>query len=164
MFKIDIDVVKMYEDVIIPEYKTIGSSGCDIRAYFSKTFFEEINDNNIIKDNKLIIHPRNTIAITTGLKFKIPEGFEMQVRPRSGLSLKTKMRIANSPGTIDSDYLGELKIIVDNISIYDPVIINHQDRIAQLVILPVYQGNFKIVNSFEETERGEGGFGSTGIK
>lgn len=92
---------------------------------------------------------------------EIPQGYELQIRPRSGLSLETKLRIANSPATIDSDYRGEIKIIVENIG-NTPIMISHHDRIAQGVLNEVPQANFILVEELNETERGDGGFGHTG--
>lgn len=94
---------------------------------------------------------------------EIPHGYELQIRPRSGLSFKTGLMVLNSPGTIDSDYRGEIKIILGNLGEKDEVIL-HGDRIAQAVLAPVIQGNFEEVTHVTETERGSGGFGSTGVK
>lgn len=154
MQQIEIDVVKMYPDVILPEYKTDGSAGCDVRAY--------LREKDFACDSRVIFHGEHGIMIPTGLKVKIPSGYYMAVVPRSGIAVKTTMRIANQPGTVDCDYLGEIKIIVDNNG--DDVVINHQDRIAQFIFLPYYQAKFKIVDKLEETVRGEGGMGSTGTK
>ena len=153
---INVKVLQMYPDVTIPFYATSGSAGCDIRAY--------LTDKNGYANGKLRIQSGETKAIPTGLKFQLPEGYEMQIRPRSGLSLKTKLRVANSPGTLDSDYTGELMIILDNISINSEAIIDHGDRIAQLIFAPVTVAKFNIVTELNKTERNEGGFGSTGIK
>lgn len=152
MNTINVDVVKMYPDVIIPKYQTSGSAGCDVCAYILNTQGEP---------SRHFLLPNDILLVPTGLKFKVPDGYEMQIRPRSGLSLKTKLRIANSPGTLDCDYIGELKIIVENIGSQEIQII-HGDRIAQLIFAPVLQANFAIKDSLEQTERGSGGFGSTG--
>jgi dUTP pyrophosphatase len=101
------------------------------------------------------------VLIPTGLAFEIPAGFEVQVRPRSGLSLKTGLLVVNSPGTIDADYRGEVKIIMGNLGEHDEVI-RHGDRIAQLVFSPITQAEFMSVTELTSTERGSGGFGSTG--
>jgi len=155
MKTVNVDICPMYSDVTIPEYKTSGSAGCDIRAY--------IKDYEPDTSEKVsYIYPGDTKLINTGIKVKVPEGYYMAVVPRSGLSLKTKMRIANSPGTVDSDYILEVGIIVDNIG-RDRITISHGDRIAQLLFLPCYQAIWKIKNNLEKTER-IGGFGSTGIK
>ena len=102
------------------------------------------------------------VLIPTGLVFEIPNGFELQVRPRSGLSLKKGLSIPNSPGTIDSDYRGELKIIVINLS-NQLVVIEDQQRIAQVVLCPVFQAQLEWVDELSTTQRGTGGFGSTGV-
>jgi len=153
--KINVKILKMYDDVTIPFYATSGSAGCDVRAY--------LTDKNGYPNNKLVIRPCETIAVPTGLRFGLPEGYEMQIRPRSGLSLKTKLRVANSPGTLDQDFIFELKIILNNISINSEAVIDHGDRIAQLVFAPVTIANFSLTNDLSETDR-KGGFGSTGIK
>lgn len=132
---------------VIPEYKTIGASGADVCAFLEKS----IN----IPSGKIAIIP-------TGLFFEIPEGYEIQVRPRSGLAAKNGVTVLNTPGTIDSDYRGELKIILINHGEKD-FVVNSGDRIAQIVIASVIQANFKMVESLSETERGNGGFGSTGV-
>lgn len=127
-----------------PFYATPGSAGCDIRS-----------------DETIWFSPNETKLVHTGIHIKVPEGFECQVRPRSGLSLKSGLRVANSPGTIDFDYIGEVCIIIHNTNDHS-VAINKGDRIAQLVFCPVYQADFIQVDELENTERGSGGFGSTG--
>jgi dUTP pyrophosphatase len=141
----NIKIKKLVEDAIIPKYQTSGSAGFDFHTVEDVTVF-----------------PKETKLVSTGLAFEIPEGYELQVRPRSGISLKTKVRISNSPGTIDSDYRGLVSIIVDNISSHGslPYEIKKGDRIAQGVICKVNQAVF-IEDELSETERGEGGFGST---
>lgn len=129
----------------LPNYATSGSAGCDIRS-----------------NEDVVLGPNETKLVHTGIYIKVPEGFECQVRPRSGLSLKTGLRVANSPGTIDSDYRGEVCIIVHNTSAYN-MSIAKGDRIAQLVFCPVYQAKFIQVDELDKTERGSGGFGSTGL-
>ncbi len=133
--------------VKIPEYRTSGSAGCDVCA-----FLEE----------EIVLKAGKRAAIPTGLFVSIPEGYEIQVRPRSGLSLKNGITVLNSPGTIDSDYRGEICIILINLGDEDFVIRNG-DRIAQLVISSVTQGVFVRTDSLDSTERGSGGFGSTGV-
>lgn len=133
--------------VKIPEYRTSGSAGCDVCA-----FLEE----------EIVLKAGKRAAIPTGLFVSIPEGYEIQVRPRSGLSLKNGITVLNSPGTIDSDYRGEICIILINLGDEDFVIRNG-DRIAQLVISSVTQGVFVRTESLDSTERGSGGFGSTGV-
>ena len=141
----NIKVKKLYKDVVLPEYKTSGAAAFD---------FESMID--------IIINPNETKIIPTGLAFEIPDGYELQVRPRSGLSAKTKLRVSNSPGTIDSDYRGEVCIILDNISSQDSYTINKGERIAQGVISKVEKITFEEVKELSETERGAKGFGSTG--
>lgn len=139
-----IDIVKLSELATIPEYQTTGAAGFDLHSTSSE-----------------LIMPGETKLIGTGLAFKVPYDFEMQVRPRSGISAKTGVRVANSPGTIDSDFLGEVKIILTNTGNL-PYTVNVGDRVAQGVICPVYQAEFHVVDSLESTERGDKGFGSTG--
>jgi len=141
----NIKIKKLVEDAIIPKYQTVGSAGFDFHTVEDVTVF-----------------PKETKLVSTGLAFEIPEGYELQVRPRSGISLKTKIRISNSPATIDSDYRGVVSIIVDNISSHGslPYEIKKGDRIAQGVICKVNQAVF-VEDELSETERGEGGFGST---
>ena len=141
----NIKVKKLYKDVVLPEYKTSGAAAFD---------FESMID--------IIINPNETKIIPTGLAFEIPDGYELQVRPRSGLSAKTKLRVSNSPGTIDSDYRGEVCIILDNISSEESYTINKGERIAQGVISKIEKITFEEVENLSETERGEAGFGSTG--
>jgi len=140
-------VKKLREDAVIPRYQTSGASGFDFHSL-----------------DELTLRPGKTALIKTGLSFEIPIGYELQVRPRSGTSLKTKLRISNSPGTIDADYRGEVGIIVDHIGdLGDPEIkINVNDRIAQGVIVPVVQAEFQVVDELNESGRNNGAFGSTG--
>lgn len=134
------------EGAIIPEYKTKGAAGCDVCA---------------LLDESVTLKPMERALIPTGLCFAIPEGYEIQVRPRSGLAIKNGITCLNTPGTIDSDYRGEVKVILINLG-NEEFTINSGDRIAQLVVSPVTLGKFIPVNELDETERGEGGFGSTG--
>ena len=131
----------------IPEYKTKGAAGADLCAL--------LNDPLTIPSGKFAMVP-------TGLFFEIPEGYEVQVRPRSGLAAKNGVTVLNTPGTIDSDYRGEIKVILINLGQSD-FTINCGDRIAQMVVAPVTQASFSVTDSLSETERGSGGFGSTGI-
>ena len=130
-----------------PSYETAGSAGADLRAAFP--------DKGTAR-----LAPGARAMIPTGLSMAIPEGFEGQVRPRSGLAAKHGVTVANAPGTIDSDYRGEVKVILVNLGA-EPVEIAHGDRVAQLVIAPVRQAAFAF-GALDETERGTGGFGSTG--
>lgn len=131
----------------LPSYQSAWASGFDVRAQV---------------ESPIRLSPLQRDLVPTGLIFEIPNGFELQVRPRSGLSLKKGLTIPNSPGTIDSDYRGELKIIVINLSNID-VIIEDQQRVAQVVLCPVFQAHLKWADNLNITERGERGFGSTGV-
>ena len=141
-------IKKTNKEVITPKYKTDGSSGVDLSAFLEK---------------KVVIKPNSSELIPTGLQVAIPEEFEIQIRPRSGLAAKESIGVLNSPGTIDSDYRGELKIILFNHSNKD-FIINNGDRIAQMVLVPILKMEFEEVDSLPDTVRGQGGFGSTGKK
>ena len=141
-------IKKTSKEVITPKYKTDGSSGVDLSAFL---------------DKEVIIKPNSSDLIPTGLQVAIPEEFEIQIRPRSGLAVKENIGILNSPGTIDSDYRGELKIILFNHSNKD-FIISNGDRIAQMVLVPILKMEFEEVDSLPNTVRGQGGFGSTGKK
>ena len=141
-------IKKTNTKVITPKYKTDGSSGVDLSAFL---------------DKEVVIKPNSSELIPTGLQVAIPEEFEIQIRPRSGLAAKESIGVLNSPGTIDSDYRGELKIILFNHSNKD-FIINNGDRIAQMVLVPILKMEFEEVDSLPNTIRGQGGFGSTGKK
>ncbi|MEA9358099.1 dUTP diphosphatase [Bacteriovorax sp. PP10] len=137
------------ESFPLPSYETTGAAGADVRA-------------SLGAGEKLLIKPGERVLVTTGLSMEIPMGYEVQVRPRSGLSYKTGLMVLNSPGTIDSDYRGEVKVILGNLGKVDEVI-NHGDRIAQLVLAPVTQAHYEVsTDELTETARGAGGFGSTG--
>jgi dUTP pyrophosphatase len=140
-----IKFVKEHENAMLPTYATTGAAGADIYS---------------IKEYK--IPPGEHILVDTGLKCSIPVGYEIQVRPRSGLALKNRITVLNSPGTVDSDYTGKLGVILMNHS--DTVFtVNVGDRIAQIVVAPVAQAHFEWTAEVRETERGDGGFGSTGV-
>ena len=141
-------IKKTNKEVITPKYKTDGSSGVDLSAFLEK---------------KVVIKPNSSELIPTGLQVAIPEELEIQIRPRSGLAAKENIGVLNSPGTIDSDYRGELKIILFNHGKED-FIINNGDRIAQMVLVPIIKMEFEEVDSLPDTVRGQGGFGSTGKK
>ena len=141
-------IKKTNKEVITPKYKTDGSSGVDLSAFLEK---------------KVVIKPNSSELIPTGLQVAIPEELEIQIRPRSGLAAKESIGVLNSPGTIDSDYRGELKIILFNHGNKD-FVINNGDRIAQMVLVPILKMEFEEVDSLPETIRGQGGFGSTGKK
>lgn len=142
--RIEVKIQKISDNAKLPAYAHPSDAGADIYAA------EDIT-----------IEPRNTVVIKTGIKVAIPAGYEIQIRPRSGLSLKTALRIANAPGTIDSDYRGEIGVIMTNIG-QTPEIIKVGDKIAQMVIAPIPMIKWVEVEELDTTERGEGGFGSTG--
>ena len=130
----------------LPEYATIGSSGMDIRA-------------NI--ESSIVLQPLERNLIPTGIFLEIPHGYEAQIRPRSGLAIKQGITCLNTPGTIDADYRGEIKVILINLS-NEPQTIQHADRIAQMVFMKIEQVELTAVEIINETERGAGGFGHTG--
>ena len=136
----------------LPDYATAGAAGADLRA-------------NLLPEDRaagLILAPGARILVPTGMRVAIPEGYEMQIRPRSGLALKHWVGLPNSPGTIDSDYRGPLGVILVNFGQED-FVVRHGDRVAQAVIAPVIQARFAAVDSLDQTARGAGGFGSTGV-
>ncbi|MDN5789164.1 dUTP diphosphatase [Pseudorhodobacter sp.] len=137
----------------MPAYETEGAAGADLRANLAP----EERDAGVM----LAVMQRKIIA--TGLRVAIPPGFEMQIRPRSGLSLKHGISLPNTPGTIDSDYRGPLGVLLVNFGA-EPYRISHGDRIAQIIIAPVVQARFDLVRVLDDTARGTGGFGSTGLK
>jgi dUTP pyrophosphatase len=143
---IQVQVKKINQSAEIPKYMTTGSAGCDVKACLPQP---------------LEILPGKRAAVPTGLAFGIPEGYEVQVRPRSGLSIKQGLTVVNSPGTIDSDYRGEVMVLMINLGA-EPVRLTHGDRIAQLVIKKVEQIQWESVDDLSQTDRGAGGFGSTG--
>ena len=144
----EILIKRLSKDVILPKYETEGSSGLDLAAYI---------------DEQIKILPGKSAIISTGLAVAIPKNFEIQIRPRSGLAAKSQVSVLNTPGTIDADYRGELKVILINLS--DKIFIVEKGlRIAQMVLSPVTKATLKEVRELESTERGSGGFGSTGIK
>ena len=143
---IDIQVMPHGLGLELPQYQTIGAAGMDVRAAVSEP---------------IVLAPLQRAAIPTGIKMAIPTGFEVQVRPRSGLAFRSGISIPNSPGTIDSDYRGEVKVLLINLGSEDFTITRGM-RIAQLVVARVIQAELTIVSSLDNTDRGEGGFGSTG--
>lgn len=145
--KVDISVKRLDHGagLPLPAYATMGSAGMDICAAESLT-----------------LRPGKRHAVATGFAFAIPDGYEVQVRPRSGLALKHGITCLNTPGTIDSDYRGEVKVILANLGDED-FVINTGDRIAQIVVAPVTHGILCEVDALDDTERGTGGFGSTGV-
>ncbi|MBO6620615.1 MAG: dUTP diphosphatase [Balneola sp.] len=136
------------KDLPLPEYESKSAAGMDIRAAL---------------ETPVTLKPGERTLIPTGLQMSIPNGFEAQIRPRSGLAIRNGITMLNSPGTIDADYRGEVKVIAINHSNED-FTVEHGDRIAQMVIAPVTQFPVKEVNDLSSTDRGEGGFGSTGVK
>ncbi len=146
MTNINIKVVAK-EGAKLPLYKTSGAAGADICALLEKP---------------LVIESGKSAMVPTGLFFEIPEGYEVQIRPRSGLAAKNGVTVLNTPGTIDSDYRGEINVILINLG-DKPFTVNNGDRIAQMLVAPVIQAEFSVVTSLDETERGAGGFGSTGV-
>ena len=139
-------VKKLNSKVQLPKYKTSGSSGMDLMALIEKP---------------IKIKPQESVLIPTGITIAIPEDTEVQIRPRSGLAVKSNISVLNTPGTIDSDYRGEIKIILFNHG-KDEFVVNNNDRIAQMVLMPILKAEFEEVNDLPETIRGSGGFGSTG--
>jgi len=136
------------EGLPLPAYETEGAAGMDLRAA-------------VPEEAPVTLQPGARQMIPTGLSMAIPEGYEVQVRPRSGLAAKHGLTCLNSPGTVDSDYRGELKVILINLGA-EPFVIRRGERIAQMVVAPVTRGRFQEVDVLPETARGEGGFGSTG--
>jgi len=135
----------------LPSYETPGAAGADIRA-------------NLRPEDREVgftLDPMHRAIVPTGIRVEIPPGFEMQIRPRSGLAVKHGITLPNTPGTIDSDYRGPLGVALVNLG-PEPYTIHHGDRIAQMIVAPVVQAAFEVVEALSETARGEGGFGSTG--
>ena len=130
----------------LPSYQSAGASGFDIRAQVTQT---------------MLLKPGERAMVPTGLSFEIPMGFEIQCRPRSGWAAKAGLTVLNTPGTIDADYRGEVKVILVNLG-QEIIEVKDQERIAQLVLCPVYQAQFELANELSSTDRGAGGFGSTG--
>ena len=143
---VKVQIKKLDPKVQIPKYKTDGSSGVDLMAFLTET---------------KIVMPGESILVPTGLSLAVPKDLEVQIRPRSGLAAKYNISVLNTPGTIDSDYRGELKVILYNHGDRE-FIVNNGDRIAQMVLVPIIKATFEEVESLPETIRGEGGFGSTG--
>ena len=137
-------IKKLHKNIILPEYKTDGSSGMDLMANVEQT---------------VKILPGEKKIISTGIMVAIPEQYEIQIRPRSGLAAKNGISVLNTPGTIDSDYRGEIKVILINLG-KDIFQINKNDRIAQMIVCPIIKVELKEVESLPETVRGKGGFGS----
>ena len=139
-------VKRLDQRVKLPKYKTSGSSGMDLMAF---------------TENPISVKPGSSALVPTGISLAFPEEFEVQIRPRSGLAIKKSISVLNTPGTIDSDYRGELKVIIFNHGEKE-FVVNCDDRIAQMVLTPILKIEFEEVDELPETMRGSGGFGSTG--
>ncbi|MCU0803005.1 MAG: dUTP diphosphatase [Rhodobacteraceae bacterium] len=135
----------------LPRYETAGAAGADLRANLPPAQ----------RQSGVALAPLQRLVLPTGLRLAIPAGFEVQIRPRSGLALKHGITLPNTPGTIDSDYRGPLGVALINLS-DQPYTVQHGDRIAQMIVAPVVQASFAVVTQLDETVRGTGGFGSTG--
>ena len=143
---VKVQIKKLDPAIKLPEYKTSGASGVDLIAFVS----EPIN-----------LEPKTSVLVPTGLSVAFPEDYEIQIRPRSGLAAKNNISVLNTPGTIDSDYRGEIKVIIYNHG-NENFLINNGDRIAQMVLAPVVKMELEEKNDLPESIRGKGGFGSTG--
>ena len=141
-------IKRLSKNIELPKYETNGSSGMDLSA-------------NIEKQIK--IEPGKTSVIPTGISVSIPKNFEIQIRSRSGLAAKSQISVLNSPGTIDADYRGEIKVILINLS-NTTFVVERGARIAQMVLCPIVKAKFKEIDNLDNTDRGTGGFGSTGLK
>lgn len=139
--------LKLLPNARVPEYHSEHAAGADLYAAL---------------DEPLAVYPGERVLVPTGIYMEIPPGYEAQIRPRSGLAIKHGIILPNSPGTIDADYRGEVKVIVGNIS-DEPFTVEPGMRIAQMVFARVYRGSFEVVDALQETARNEGGFGHTGI-
>ena len=144
----EILIKRLSDKVVLPKYETEGSSGLDLAAHINES---------------IEIKPGSTAIIPTGRAVSIPQNFEIQIRPRSGLAAKNQLSVLNTPGTIDADYRGELKVILINLSAKN-FLVENGARIAQMVLCPIVKANLKEVKTLEDTKRGSGGFGSTGTK
>jgi len=144
---IEVNVLALRAGAGLPVYQTEGSAGADVKALLNEP---------------VVIEPGERTLIPTGIALELPIGYEAQVRPRSGLAAKSGLTVLNTPGTIDSDYRGEITVILINHG-SEPAIVQNGDRIAQLVIAPVVQASFSLTHELNSTERGSGGFGSTGV-
>jgi len=151
---VHVQLEKMHSDVVVPAYKYDSDSGMDVTAYIKS------NDT----PSSIRIPALGTALIPTGIKASIPDGYEIQVRSRSGLALKQGIVVKNSPGTLDASYRGEIGVILYNTNESTEVTVSHGDRIAQLVLCQVPKIEWNVVAGLDITGRGEGGFGSTGIK
>ena len=150
MLKIEIKQLENFGDLQMPAYETDLAAGVDLRAA-------------IDADTPLILRPGDRALVATGFAMALPTGYEAQIRPRSGLAYKHGISVVNSPGTVDADYRGEVKILLINHGT-ENFTVNRGERIAQMVVAPVTQATFEIVDTLSETARGAGGYGSTGMK
>lgn len=148
MMSIDIKTLPHFGDLSLPHFATTLAAGADLRAAL---------------DAPLTLKPRQRALVPTGFAMALPEGYEAQIRPRSGLAYKHGVTVLNSPGTIDADYRGEVKVLLINHGDTD-FVIERGERIAQMLIAPAPQVTFQLVESLDDTERGAGGYGSTGVK
>lgn len=146
--RVDVQVLPEAEGLDLPDYASPGSAGMDLRAAI---------------EGQITLDPGEIRLVTTGLRIAVPQGYEAQIRPRSGLALKHGITIPNAPGTIDADYRGAVQVILANLG-REPLTIDRGDRIAQMVIAPVIQAKLHTVDELDETGRGEGGFGSSGTR
>ena len=144
----EILIKRLSKEVNLPKYETDGSSGLDLAAFI---------------DKNIEIKPGKSEIIPTGLAVAIPKNFEIQIRPRSGLAAKNQISVLNTPGTVDADYRGEIKVILINLS-NKSFIVERGLRIAQMILCPVVKAKLREVDTLEDTRRGSGGFGSTGVK
>ena len=144
----EILIKRLSKEVNLPKYETDGSSGLDLAAFI---------------DKNIEIKPGKSEIIPTGLAVSIPKNFEIQIRPRSGLAAKNQISVLNTPGTVDADYRGEIKVILINLS-NKSFIVERGLRIAQMILCPVVKAKLREVDTLEDTRRGSGGFGSTGVK
>ncbi len=139
-------IKKLNPEVQIPTYKTSGASGVDLMAFIKEP---------------IKLAPNSSCIVPTGISVAFSENYEIQIRPRSGLAAKNKITVLNTPGTIDSDYRGEIKVILFNLG-KDEFIIKNQDRIAQMILTPIIKIKFEVTDDLPDSLRGKGGFGSTG--
>jgi dUTP pyrophosphatase len=146
--RIEVATLPHFEGLALPAYETALSAGMDLRAA-------------VAEDEPITVAPGQRVLAPTGLTIALPAGYEAQIRPRSGLALKHGLTCLNTPGTIDADYRGEVKVILINLG-QEAFVIKRGERIAQMVIAPVTQGEWDVVETLSETARGAGGFGSTG--
>ena len=145
---IEVLIKRLSKNIELPKYETSGSSGMDLSANIEK---------------EIRIEPGKISIIPTGISVSIPRNFEIQIRPRSGLAAKNQISVLNTPGTIAADYRGELKVILINLSNRN-FIVEKGSRVAQMVLCPIVKAKFKEVDNLDDTDRGSGGFGSTGVK